>query len=348
MGDWVSVKAENLVKHVSGIYYLRAKIAGKVFRRSLSTRKLSIAKLKRDALLITLRIEAGAFRKGAALRRDEALEMTRVWYAALPSYQSKPASLRYRLQLLAVLKETLPDRAVASLSVDEIRAWWASPRVTGFSPSRRNNLLGSLRKFFELAAAAGARPDDPSAGLAKVRVTASAPMLPSKGDFVRIVASVRSMGKAWSEESANFLEFLAFSGCRRFEVVAMQWEDISENFLLVTGGERGTKNSEFRRVPIIPPMAALLERMRYPGASGPVFSIIPKESLKNACARLGLPHLKMHDMRHLFATSCVESGVDWATLAAWLGHKDGGILAAKTYSHLRPDHAVEMAKKVVF
>jgi hypothetical protein len=36
------------------------------------------------------------------------------------------------------------------------------------------------------------------------------------------------------------------------------------------------------------------------------------------------------------------------TLSKWLVHKDGGVLALKTYGHLRDDHSREMAKKLKF
>ncbi len=55
-----------------------------------------------------------------------------------------------------------------------------------------------------------------------------------------------------------------------------------------------------------------------------------------------------HDLRHLFATCCLESGVDPKTLAEWLGHADGGTLVLRTYGHVRPDHAFSAAAKVVF
>lgn len=58
--------------------------------------------------------------------------------------------------------------------------------------------------------------------------------------------------------------------------------------------------------------------------------------------------LTHHDLRHLFATRCIESGVDIPTVARWLGHKDGGALAMKVDGHLRNQHSQEMAKKVRF
>jgi hypothetical protein len=44
----------------------------------------------------------------------------------------------------------------------------------------------------------------------------------------------------------------------------------------------------------------------------------------------------------------IESGVDIPTVARWLGHKDGGALAMKTYGHLRNEHSQQMAQKVKF
>ena len=71
-------------------------------------------------------------------------------------------------------------------------------------------------------------------------------------------------------------------------------------------------------------------------------------SLATACKKVGVPHLTHHDLRHLFATTCIESGVDVPTVALWLGHADGGALAMRTYGHIRPEHSVIAAKKVSF
>jgi len=53
-------------------------------------------------------------------------------------------------------------------------------------------------------------------------------------------------------------------------------------------------------------------------------------------------------LRHLFATRCIESAVDIPTVSRWLGHKDGGALAMRTYGHLRDEHSQAMAAKVSF
>jgi integrase len=74
----------------------------------------------------------------------------------------------------------------------------------------------------------------------------------------------------------------------------------------------------------------------------------PLSSESAACRNLGLPHFTHHDFRHFFATTCIESVVDIPTISRWLGHKDGGALAMKTYGHLRDEHSLAMSKRVVF
>jgi hypothetical protein len=39
--------------------------------------------------------------------------------------------------------------------------------------------------------------------------------------------------------------------------------------------------------------------------------------------------------------------VDFKTIAGWQGHQDGGVLIAKTYSHLRNEHSDNVARKLV-
>jgi hypothetical protein len=40
------------------------------------------------------------------------------------------------------------------------------------------------------------------------------------------------------------------------------------------------------------------------------------------------------------------AGIDFMTIAAWLGHKDGGILIGKVYGHLLDEHRQRMAAKL--
>ena len=83
---------------------------------------------------------------------------------------------------------------------------------------------------------------------------------------------------------------------------------------------------------------------------------------KNACPRCQgarleykervLPdHLQkfgFHDCRHHFISFAVMSGIDFMTIARWVGHKDGGILIGKVYGHLSNEHAQLQATRMNF
>jgi integrase len=73
-----------------------------------------------------------------------------------------------------------------------------------------------------------------------------------------------------------------------------------------------------------------------------------QRAMDRATRKVGMERIVHHDLRHLFATICIESGVDIPTVSRWLGHKDGGALAMKTYGHLRREHSIAQAQRVTF
>jgi integrase len=70
--------------------------------------------------------------------------------------------------------------------------------------------------------------------------------------------------------------------------------------------------------------------------------------MDRAAEKVGMVRITHHDLRHLFATRCIESDVDIPTVSRWLGHKDGGALAMRVYGHLRDKHSEDMARRVSF
>ena len=180
--------------------------------------------------------------------------------------------------------------------------------------------------------------------------------LPEGDEFLHLVENVRHAGSRFSHSCAALIQFLAYGGFRISEAKAITWADcdFEKGEITVRGDpETGTKNWTIRRVPMIPDMVQLLQPMRQARpdepASQPVMKVREcQKAMDSACKKLGLERITHHDLRHLFATLCIESGVDIPTVSRWLGHKDGGALAMKVYGHLRDQHSVAMAQKVTF
>lgn len=345
MGDWTQI-GENLVRHVGGTIYLRAKVGGKVIRKSLETSDLRIAKLMRDETLESLRGAAGAPTK-APDTVGKALAIVRARMEAQTNL--KPSSRRYYRYLFKALEETLPLSLHASRwTVDVAGEWWKR-----FSDGRSDDQsitgLRVVRKLGEVLIDAHMRRDNPAAKIkpAKRKNRDAERQLPTAVELDALIADVRAQKLRCSEEAANMIEFLAWSGLRINELRNVQWQHIGTEWVTITGGKDGTKNRTSRTIPINGRLRALLDRLQEPNSTGPLFYLAnPRAALSGACKRAGIPHMRIHDLRHWFATHAIERGVDIPTVAKWLGHKDKGVLAMKIYGHLRDDHSLEAAKKM--
>ena len=76
----------------------------------------------------------------------------------------------------------------------------------------------------------------------------------------------------------------------------------------------------------------------------PVISL--RESLNLVRDSVGFNDFGFHDCRHRFVSRCVMAGIDYMTIAKWLGHQDGGILVGKVYGHLSDEHRKRMAQRL--
>jgi integrase len=117
--------------------------------------------------------------------------------------------------------------------------------------------------------------------------------------------------------------------------------------------ETATKNGGTRLVPMIPELEGMLKILREDRANEPDKASVMRvfeceKSMTHAAAKIGMARITHHDLRHLFATICIESGVDIPTVSRWLGHKDGGALCMRTYGHLRQEHSLAQARRVSF
>jgi integrase len=63
------------------------------------------------------------------------------------------------------------------------------------------------------------------------------------------------------------------------------------------------------------------------------------------CQRAGLPHLRLHDLRHGYTTLALRRGARIADLAEHLGHSSPTITSA-IYAHAQADAGREMADAV--
>jgi len=360
---WNKTGKDNLVRHKSGRYYARVFGKGKEVWKSLKTSHLSVAQARLAEFLKEHRQRVGNGGGG----KDASISAKMTFGEAATSHlrdlddnvEIKPRTRDYYRERLRALEKSWP-----LLSTTEIRKitlgdckQWAGKYGKDASPTNYNNTVALLRHVFAVAVEAGVIYANPAAALKRAPLRGKEVPLPAAAQFNAMVGEMRNGHGRFSHDCADFVEGLAYTGMRKGEANALEWRDLDfEASEIVVRGDAvtGTKGGEgWRRVPMIPDARVLFERLRaerpHEPLDGKVFQVCEcQKALDRACKKVGAHRITHHDLRHLFATRCIESGVDIPTVSRWLGHKDGGALLMKTYGHLRREHSQAQALKVTF
>jgi integrase len=382
MKTWTKTKIQGLMRHKTGNYYARLYLGDKEKWVSLRTDILEVAKARFRTDEGVLAIREHQVRGVSVQSEPFTFAQAKAKYlerlaGEVALGQMKPGTLAYWKTVLStieaswlqLMKQTLSDQQVDQIKNADCKTWAAGYLKTpskresrkkegskSISPRYYNNSIFALRSVFAEAVDAGHLHRNPGKGIGTARVPDTKLNLPTKIQFQKLIAAVRSGSHRTSSAAADVIEFLAYSGCRIGEARRVRWKhiDVKKKRLSVLGDpETGTKNWCTRTVPMLPAMFKLLKLMQKRGESKePDQSVLQVRDVRGAltrgCREAKAPLLTHHDLRHLFATTCIESDVDIPTVSRWLGHKDGGALAMRTYGHLRDQHSQDSAAKVKF
>jgi len=371
---WQKSSVANLVRwKASNVYFARVKINGRLIRKSLKTTLLSVAKNRLAELIQEERTRAEGTERTfqGKLTFNELLDLYR--HKLDGDAELKPSTKKYRRECIAAIVKTWPGlksmdaRKVTKAACHKwavsfrqegtrFRAPGTQKERKGISPTRFNGTVTTLRQIMSIAVDMGLTYVNPTTDIKRARERTKELTLPSRQQFIEFVKQIESSGAAQAKDSADFVRFLAFSGCRISEAHRVCWQDVDweKGELVIRGDpETGTKNWEIRRTPMIPELRDLLNNVRATRSreswATPVLRVKECQGSMNRAARLvGMPRITHHDLRHLYATTAIESGIDIPTVSRLLGHKDGGALAMKVYGHLRQEHAKAAVQKIRF
>jgi integrase len=355
---WERTRLRNLIRHKSGRYYARAFAGGKEVWKSLKTSHFSVAEAKLAEFLKEHRERRGNG-NGEVSAKMTFGEAAAVHLRNLDDNLSiKPRTRDYWREVLAALLKSWPglnETEVRKITRADCKKW-ASAYAKTASPTRYNNTVAILRHVLNVAVECGVVYSNAAALVKRAALRGKQISLPTTDKFNAMIAEMRVGHSRDSINCADLASGLAFTGCRIGEAREIAWRDVDFDAgeIVVRGDAKtGTKNWELRRVALIPDARALFQRVRAERPSEPLDAKVFRvgecqKSLDRACKKVGANRITHHDLRHLFATRCIESGVDVPTTSRWLGHKDGGALAMKTYGHLRREHNMAQAQRVSF
>jgi integrase len=337
--------SDNLFRYSSsGVYYSRFQSNGKDICRSLRTTDRALAKRRlADELENASKLDV----KAGKMTLEELL---RLYVERLGQYA--PKTIASRQSILKIFKQTWPhglNISVHSISTGQLELWLATRRPN-FKNASYNEYARFLRHLFELALKFRVIATSPAASLKGLRVETPIRLTPTWEQFQALVGEIRSQRfNAEAEDSAALVEFMGLAGVGTAECNNLKGEHVDFAAKRITLYRMKTDTAY--SIPIFPQLLPFLRSMESKGQiqqGQKVFKIRdPKKSLTAACKRLGFPHFSPRSLRRCFITRSIEVGIDFKTIASWQGHRDGGVLIAKTYSHLRSEHSDAVALRLV-
>ena len=145
-----------------------------------------------------------------------------------------------------------------------------------------------------------------------------------------------------SGEAKSIFEFAIETAMRRGEILSLEWRDI--NIKNCTATLKDTKNGEIRAVPLSKTAIRVINTQPKGIGASKVFTISSRQLRRDwetATTAVGIPDLRLHDLRHEAASRLFEKGLNVMEAASVTGHKTLSML--KRYTHLNP---TDIAKKL--
>jgi len=219
-------------------------------------------------------------------------------------------------------------------------------------PYQANRCLEAVSKMFNLAEMWGLRPDgsNPRKHIRKYPEEKRERFL-SAAELRRIGEVLREMECEGIELASAILavRMLILTGCRLNEIMTLKWEhvDLTETVLRLPDSKTGAK-----LVHLGQPAADLLEATaRISGNPWVITGTLEGKRLNDlqpfwqrVRARAGLKDVRIHDLRHTFASTAVASGQGLPMIGKLLGHSQ--VQTTARYAHLAADPIRNAANSV--
>lgn len=253
----------------------------------------------------------------------------------LPTKSSRSASDDRSMWRNDILP-ALGSMKVAAIKPQDCDALHA--KISRNRPVRANRVLEVLRKALNLAIRWGWLERNPASGCRRNPEQKRHRYL-ARSEVAKLVAALTTHPE---RVSADALLFMLLTGCRRGEALNAQWSQIDLTNRIWTKPSSETKQRREHRVPFSFAVEELLSRRRaetvgtyiFPGRLGTPLRDV-RRTWQTVCQKTGIGKVRIHDLRHTFASLAASSGQSLLVVGELLGHSTAQ--TTKRYAGLYDD-----------
>ena len=240
-------------------------------------------------------------------------------------------------------------RALGSIGREEVATLQYGLHKT---PIMANRIVDMLSRLFNMAEAWGIAPEggNPCRFVQKYKERSCERFL-SEEEFRRlgrVLDDVEAEGKV-SPSAVAAIRLLMLTGCRRGEIVTLRWEDVD-----LEAGDLRLRDAKTgaRQVALSPAAVRVLSGIpRVADTPWVIAGRKPGTRLANlnaswlvVRARAGLDDVRLHDLRHSFASQALALGESLTMIGKLLGHRK--VQTTARYAHLAQDSVKASAARV--
>lgn len=263
--------------------------------------------------------------------------------------KKKPRSMEGdKCNLQRHILPTLGRRKVTEIARADVARLHAAMRN---HPTTANRCLSLLSKMFNLAEKWGYRPDgtNPTRHIDKYPERRIERFL-SEVELARLGDVLDGAEQAGEHPSVvAAIRLLIFTGCRRNEILTLKWEhvDFERGCLRLPDSKTGAQ-----MVPLGAPAIELLSGLSriegnpyvLPGAVPGRHYVALEKAWRRLRGKAGLDDVRLHDLRHSFASTGAAAGESLVLIGALLGHSNPATTAR--YAHLSNDPLKAAADRI--
>lgn len=298
---------------------------------------------RRAALKLLAEVERGgdpSRERAAARRASTVAELCDRYLEEHARARKKPRSVSEDERLIeSFILKAIGPRKIGEVERSDI---YRIRKRLSATPYQANRVLSLLSKMFNLAERWSLRPDgsNPVRHVERFAERKRERFL-SEEEMARLGKALDELGRRGrvSEAAVAAIRLLIFTGCRVGEILTLPWEsvDFEQRCLRLADSKTGPKV-----VPLNAPALAVLAglepgdgawviRGRKPGA--PLVNLA--KPWERVCKQAKLDDVRVHDLRHSFASVGAGSGQTLLVIGALLGHTQA--TTTQRYAHLSDD-----------
>jgi integrase len=307
-----------------------------------------VAAARKEAIELRQRVDRGEDLLEQRDRNREAPTMRELYERYdrdyLPKLADRSAADR-RSMFNKIILPRLGAKKVADITFNDCEKLHRD--ISKDRPVRANRVHEVMRRCFNLAMRWGWIERNPAEGIERNPELKREPSI----TIDQAAKLVEILDAHPERASADAIKLIMFTGCRRGEALSARWDQFNEALTIWTKPAATTKQRTLHRTPVSAAVTELLKARReatdgdfvFPGKDGNPLTDI-KRTWNTVRKNCELEGLRLHDLRHNFASIAVSQGLSLPLIGAMLGHTQ--VQTTKRYAHLYDDPLLAAAELV--